>query len=91
MVNTLSLRFQQCLGQFSILLVEGLSETGRFRQLSNHIFGVRNFGNISAMRVNFFKRIPNLIYISKIQKTFPKNFLVFEVIAYELVALNCFY
>ena len=34
----LSLRFQQCFGPFFMLLVEGSSEAGLFRYLSNHVF-----------------------------------------------------
>ena len=38
MVKVLSFRFQQSFGQFTMLLVEGSSETGVFRHLSNHVF-----------------------------------------------------
>ena len=38
MVKVLSFRFHQCFGSFTMLLVEGSSETGPFRNLSNHIF-----------------------------------------------------
>ena len=34
----MSLRFQQCFGPFTMLLVEGSSETGLFRQLSRYVF-----------------------------------------------------
>ena len=38
MVKVLSSRLQQCLGSFTMLLVERSSETGRFTHLSNHVF-----------------------------------------------------
>ena len=38
MMKVLSCRFQQCLGCFNILTVEGCSETGDFRHLTNHVF-----------------------------------------------------
>ena len=34
----LSFSFEQCFGPFIMLLVEGSSETGLFRHLSNHVF-----------------------------------------------------
>ena len=38
MVTVLSFIFQQCFGMFTMLLVEGSSEAGLFRHLSNHVF-----------------------------------------------------
>ena len=40
MINLLWFKFQQCLGQFTMLLSETSSETGVFRHLSNHVFRV---------------------------------------------------
>ena len=37
-----------------MLLVEGSSEIGLFRHLSNHVSGVDNFQNTKAMRVILF-------------------------------------
>ena len=60
MVKALSFRFQKCFGPFTMLLVEGSSETGLFRSLSNHVFGVRKFKNTSAMSVSlFFQNVQN--------------------------------
>ena len=50
----LSFILQQCLGPFTMLLLKVSSEMGLLRHWSNHIFGTRIFGNISAMRVVFF-------------------------------------
>ena len=47
-------RFQQWFGTFTLFLVEGFSEMVLFRHLSNHVFGVRNFGNTKPMRVILF-------------------------------------
>ena len=53
-------------------------------------FGVRNFGNTSATRVNvFFENVQNLNEISKMQKKIAKKVFVFEILASKLVALNC--
>ena len=38
MAKVLSFRLQQCLVPFIMLLVEGFSEAGLFRDLSNHVF-----------------------------------------------------
>ena len=42
---------------FARLLVEGSSETGLFSDISDHVFGVRNFGKTKSMRVIFFFKI----------------------------------
>ena len=47
-------RFQKLLGRFTMLLVEGFSETVLFRQLRDYVFGLRNFGNRKHMTVIFF-------------------------------------
>ena len=56
MIKMVWCKFQQCLGTSAMLLVEGSSETGLFRHLSNHVFGVNNFQNTKAMRVIFFSK-----------------------------------
>ena len=55
------------LGTFTMLLVEGFSQTRPFRHLSNHIFRVGNFANTKAMRVIFFSKY------SKFQLDFKKE------------------
>ena len=54
MINVLCDRFKQCLGTFTILLVEGSSETGIFRHFSDYVFQIPNFENTKSMRVIFF-------------------------------------
>ena len=56
MVKVLWCSFQQCLGSFTMLLLEEFSEMGLFRHLSNHVFGVRNVENTKSMRVTFFSK-----------------------------------
>ena len=75
-----------------MLLFEGSSETGLFRRLSNHIFAVGNIGNAKAMKVIFFlKTLKILTKFQKFSKKIAKNFLVSQIIASELVSLNCLY
>ena len=52
-------RFQQCLCTFTVLLFEGLSETGLNRHWPKQVFAVRNGGNTKALRVFFFQNIQN--------------------------------
>ena len=54
LIKVMWCRFEQYLGTFTMLLVEGSSETGLFRLLSDHLFRLRNFGNKKAGRVLFF-------------------------------------
>ena len=56
MIMVLWCRFQQCLGTFTMLLVEGSSETGLFRHLSDYVFGVRNFEITKSMRASFLSK-----------------------------------
>ena len=57
MIKVLWCRFEQCLGKFPMLLLEGSSQTGLFRHLYDYVFGVRNFENTKSMRVVFFIKI----------------------------------
>ena len=54
MVKVLSFRLQQCCYPFVLLSIKESSETRLFG--SKHVFGVRNFGNTSAMSVMFFRK-----------------------------------
>ena len=49
----MSSRFEQCLGTFTMLFVEGSSETRLFRHLSNYVFGVPKFGNTKLWGSSF--------------------------------------
>ena len=61
---------------------------GLFRRLSDHVFGVRNFGYTKSMRVIDQDIISNLFLISKMHQEIEKKFFVSEIIASELVSLN---
>ena len=56
MIKVLLWRFDQCLGTFTILLVEASSETWLFRHLSDYVFGGRNFENTKSLRVIFYSK-----------------------------------
>ena len=55
-IKVLWLRFQQCLCPFTMLNVEGSSEMGVFRHLSNHDFRIPNFGIKKAVTVIFHSK-----------------------------------
>ena len=77
-----------------MLFVEGSSEIGLFRHLSNHVFGVRKFKNTSAISVIFFIKIFKIqskFTKSKKEKNMEKIFFVPEIIGSENVAVNCLY
>ena len=57
MVKEVSLKFEQCLGAFTMLLFVGSSEMGLLGIDLTMFLGVRNFGNTSAMRVIFFLKM----------------------------------
>ena len=64
----LSVRFQQCFDQFTMLLIESFSETGLFRHLSNHVFRspqVQKY--ISYEGYLLFENVQNWISISKLR------------------------
>ena len=68
----------------TMLLLEGSSETGVFRDFSDHVFGGRNLGNPKSMRVIFFFVI--LKSYSWFQKCSTK--LNFEIIWTYIVQLS---
>ena len=91
-IKMLRCRFQQCLGMSAMWLVEASSETRLFGHLSTHVFGVRNFRNTKAIRVFFFSRSLKInLDFKNATKISEKVFFVSEIIACELVLLNCLY
>ena len=64
-----------------MLLVEGYSETGLFRYLSNQVFRIRNFENAEAVRVSFFSKCSKFNLDFKIGTTKKGKFLVSDIIA----------
>ena len=73
-----------------MLLVEGSSQAGLFRHLDDHVFGVRNYGNAKSMRVIFFfsKYLKFITHFKNGAKNSEK-FFISDIIAFELVSLNC--
>ena len=49
-------RYQQCLGTFTMLLLEGSSEAGLFINSPDYVFVGRNFGNTKSTSVIFFSK-----------------------------------
>ena len=56
-VKVLSFRFQQCFDPFTLLLVEGSSQTGLLDIYLTKFLRIRKFKNTSAQRVFFFNEI----------------------------------
>ena len=57
--------FQQCLGPFDMLTIEGCSETGPFRHLSNHVFRSIYFRKYISYEAHLlFQNVQNFKYIS---------------------------
>ena len=74
-IQLMWLRFEQCLGTFTMLLVEGSSETGLFRRLSDYVFGIRNFESTKSMRVNLYSKILKFnVYFKNSAKNWEKLF-----------------
>ena len=92
MIKVLWCRFQQCLGTFTILLVEASSETGLFRHLSDYVFGVRKIFSfwdnciwigivkLSLLRTGYFSSVANVLTSS------PK---IWHVNKRDFLQLNC--
>ena len=85
-------RMQQCLGPFTMILVEGSSETGLFRHLSNHLFQESIISEIHRRSgSSFFWKCSKFNKSSEKQRKNEKKFFVSEILVSELVALNCLY
>ena len=92
MVQVLLSRSQQCLNPFTMLRVKGSFETGLFGHITSHVFRSAFFRKeISYEGHLFFENVPNLMQISKMQEENDKKVFVLEIMASELVALNCLY
>ena len=75
-----------------MLPVKGSLETGLIGHISRHVFQSAEFWKeISYEGHPFFENVGNLMQISKMQEKIDKKLFVFEIIALELVALNCLY
>ena len=76
MVKVLSVSFEKCFVPFTVLLVEGFSETALFRHLSNHVFQDPKVQKHISIRSYFFSKIFKLK--SKL-RTFKKKFRKFFI------------
>ena len=93
MVKVLSLRFQQCFGPISMLLVEGSSETELFRLWFNQVFRTTKVQKYITYEGHlFFENFQNEIEISKIPKKISKKFFFwnnsFSICCYKLCLLR---
>ena len=79
MIKVLWCRFQQCLGPFTMILLDRSSETGLLRHLSNHVFGVRNFRNTKSMSVILFSNCSKFkLNVINEEKTSEKLFCFWD-------------
>ena len=75
----MSLRFQQCFDPFNMLLFEGPSETGLFRQLSSHVFRTAEVQKyISDVGHLFLKMFKIEFKFRKRKKKFKKCFCFWD-------------
>ena len=92
MVKVPSSRLQQCFFPFTMLFVEGHSEGGFFRHLSNHLFRTLQFREYTGYEGHlFFENAKNLIQVSEMRRKIEKKFFFSEIIVSELIPLNCVY
>ena len=79
MIKALSRRFQQCLGLFYRLTVEGFSETGLLNIKLYTSLTISNFGNTYALRlISFFKMFKFSCGFENCSKNLRKNVLFFR-------------
>ena len=75
-----------------MLPVKGSFETGLIGHISSHVFRSPQFPKEISYKADlFFENVLNFMQISKIQEKIEKNYCIFEIIASEMVALNCLY
>ena len=89
--------FQEHFCTFTMLFVEGSSETGLFRHLSDHFFGDRNFRNIKSMKVIIFRKILKSYArfkkcIKKLRKSFffRDNYIWIDIVKLSLLRTGYF-
>ena len=68
------------MGPFTILLVEGSSEMGRFRHFSNDLFGNLHFWKCIGYEGHllFSGNVQNLMQISRMKREMEKKFVAFR-------------
>ena len=89
MTKRLPCRFRHSFGPFNMLTVHKFSDTGLYKHLSNPAFcSLELQKQMTSGAYVFFQSLPNFILILTMQKKILKIFFDFEMIAFELVALN---
>ena len=88
MVRVLSFSFEQYFSAFTMLLVEGSSETGFLRHLSNDVFWTLKFKNTSGRSVILFKKCSKLNLNLENAKKKLQIIFVSEIIGSENVAIS---
>ena len=78
LIKVLRCRFQQRFSTFSMLLVEGFSERGLFRHLSDYGFRVRNLEIKKLWGSSFFSKCSKFILIFKKAEKDWENFFCFR-------------
>ena len=73
--KVVSFRFQDSLIPFTMLIVEGPLKRDFLDIYLTTFFGIRNFGNTSAMRVTFLVKVFKILStLQKCRKTLEKAF-----------------
>ena len=76
MIKALWCRFQRYFGPFTMLLVQGFSEAGLFRNFSDYFFGVRNFEITKSMSIIIFVKMFKISSgFQKCRKIMTKDFV----------------
>ena len=89
MAKIMRCKLKEYFGPFNMLTVHNGLDTGIFRHLNNPTFCNVEFQNeISSDTHLFFQSISNVLYIPEMQQKIQKIFLDFEIIAFQLVALD---
>ena len=82
-------RFKQCFGAFNMFTAHKCFDTGLFKHLSNPAFCSLTFHKkMNSESHLFFQIIQNFMQIWEMQREIEKIFFDFQIIAFELVALN---
>ena len=92
MTNILPCRFRHSFGPFNMLTVHKCSDTRLFTDLSNPAFWSLYLEKVIPSKGNlFFQSIQNFMQIPEMQQESEKIFFDFEIIAFELFAIDtCF-
>ena len=72
--------------------VEVCSEVRQSKHLSNHIFDSLSFRKYIGYECHpFFQNVQNLMRISKIERKIEQIFLVFQIIAFDIIPAESTY